>query len=171
MKDYTQIEHVNKYIEERMKHCYDIGYEQGRKDEKEIHEGCDDVIRAFAEGILIGSMKVPKENVPQFPLSDKCCCEKEGERMGIKYVNKELIKMKRMEKGYIMWGDIDALPTVEISSEPPVTPKLRTGKWMDDKCSVCGKGIEDLISSPEWYRNEEPKFCPYCGVKLGGESE
>ena len=76
MKDYTQIEHINKYIEERMKHCYDIGYEQGREDEKEIHEGCGDVIRAFAEGILIGSMKVSKENVPQFPLSDKCCCEK-----------------------------------------------------------------------------------------------
>ena len=78
MKDYTQIEHINKYIEERMKHCYDIGYEQGRKDEKETHEGCNDVIRAFYEGVLIGSMKVSKENV-QFPLSDKCCCEKEGD--------------------------------------------------------------------------------------------
>ena len=36
MKDYIQIEHITKYIEERMKHCYDAGYEQGRKDEKEI---------------------------------------------------------------------------------------------------------------------------------------
>ena len=47
----------------------------------------------------------------------------------------------------------------------------KIGKWIDDKCSVCGKGIEDLISSPEWYRNEEPKFCPFCGVKLEGDSE
>lgn len=51
----------------------------------------------------------------------------------------------------------------------PVIPKPRTGKWIDDKCSVCGKGIEDLISSPEWYRNEEPNFCPNCGAKMEGE--
>lgn len=63
---------------------------------------------------------------------------------------------------------IDPQSVMEL---PPVTPKQRTGKWIDDKCSVCGKGIEDLISSPEWYRNEEPKFCPYCGVKLEGENE
>lgn len=37
---------------------------------------------------------------------------------------------------------------------------------MIKKCLVCGKGIEDLIDSSEWYRNEEPKFCPFCGVKL-----
>ena len=56
-----------------------------------------------------------------------------------------------------------------VEKLPPVTPKQRIGKWIDDKCSVCGKGIEDLISSPEWYRNEEPNFCPYCGIKLEGE--
>ena len=33
----------------------------------------------------------------------------------------------------------------------------KTGHWIDDKCSVCGKGIEDLIDSREWYRNEQPK--------------
>ena len=40
------------------------------------------------------------------------------------------------------------------------------GRWIDDKCSICGKGTEDLISSREWYRNEEPNFCPFCGVKI-----
>lgn len=49
---------------------------------------------------------------------------------------------------------------------PSVTPQPKTGHWIDDKCSVCGKGAEDLISSREWYRNEEPKFCPFCGIKL-----
>ena len=49
---------------------------------------------------------------------------------------------------------------------PPVTPQPKTGHWIDDKCSVCGKGTEALISSREWYRNEEPKFCPFCGIKL-----
>jgi len=31
---------------------------------------------------------------------------------------------------------------------------------------VCEKGIEDLIDSREWYRNEVPKFCPFCGIKI-----
>lgn len=44
--------------------------------------------------------------------------------------------------------------------------KDEDAEWIDDKCSVCGKGIEDLIDSPEWYRNEEPNFCPFCGKKI-----
>jgi len=52
-----------------------------------------------------------------------------------------------------------------------VTPARKQGKWIDDKCSVCGKGIEDLISSPEWYRNEEPNFCPYCGADVQTATE
>ena len=66
-----------------------------------------------------------------------------------------------------------ALPTREvrplldsIHKLPSVTPQQKTGKWIDDKCSVCGKGIENLIDSREWYRNEEPKFCPFCGIKM-----
>jgi len=45
-------------------------------------------------------------------------------------------------------------------------PQPKMGRWIDDKCSVCGKGIEDLISSSEWYVNEEPNFCPFCGLKM-----
>ena len=54
----------------------------------------------------------------------------------------------------------------KLSLLPSVTPQQKTGKWIDDKCSVCGKGIENLIDSREWYRNEEPKFCPFCGIKM-----
>lgn len=55
----------------------------------------------------------------------------------------------------------------DIISMPSITPlEPKIGHWIDDKCSVCGKGIEDLIDSREWYRNEEPKFCPFCGIKL-----
>lgn len=76
-------------------------------------------------------------------------------------------KQRDVMCGACMMGD-----AIEIVEDlPPVTPKQKIGRWIDDKCSVCGKGIEDLISSPEWYRNEEPNFCPYCGVKLGGKSE
>lgn len=45
------------------------------------------------------------------------------------------------------------------------------GEWIDDKCSSCGKGIEDLIDSREWYRNEKPNFCPFCGLKLVDSQE
>lgn len=51
----------------------------------------------------------------------------------------------------------------------PIRQKM--GRWIDDKRSVCGKGIEDLISSPEWYRNEEPNYCPFCGLKLVDSKE
>lgn len=44
-------------------------------------------------------------------------------------------------------------------------------EWIEDKCSNCGKGIEDLIDSPEWYRNEQPNFCPFCGKKFKEEEE
>ena len=54
----------------------------------------------------------------------------------------------------------------KIRQLPPVTPQLKTGQWVDDKCSVCGKGIEDLIESSEWYWNESPKYCPFCGIKI-----
>lgn len=58
-------------------------------------------------------------------------------------------------------GDIEG--DYEIISEYK-EPKM--GKWIDNKCSICGKGIEDLISSSEWYINEEPNFCPFCGIKM-----
>lgn len=51
----------------------------------------------------------------------------------------------------------------------PFEPK--PARWIDDKCSVCGKGIEDLIDSREWYRNKRPNFCPFCGVRIVKESE
>ena len=67
------------------------------------------------------------------------------------------IPQRGRDTGHIMHDILDL---------PPVTPKQKIGRWIDDKCSVCGKGIEDLIDSREWYRNEEPNFCPFCGVRV-----
>ena len=59
----------------------------------------------------------------------------------------------------------------DIVALPPADPQIKTSHWIDDKCSICGKGIEDLIDSREWYRNEEPNFCPFCGLKLADSQE
>ena len=42
----------------------------------------------------------------------------------------------------------------------------KSAEWIDDKCSACGKGIEDLIDSREWYKNEAPNYCPFCGARM-----
>lgn len=43
---------------------------------------------------------------------------------------------------------------------------LCEAEWIDNKCSNCKKGIENLIDSREWYENEKPNFCPFCGKKI-----
>lgn len=75
-------------------------------------------------------------------------------------------------------GELVAITSIE--SLPPVTMRPRTGKWemkyfppLSPKgaghempfCSCCGAhpaGDEDFELTP---------FCPYCGVKMEGESE
>ena len=66
------------------------------------------------------------------------------------------------------WPVQIAIKTVKemLRELPSVTPQPKMGRWIDDKCSICGKGIEDLIDSPEWYKNENPRFCPFCGAKM-----
>ena len=41
-----------------------------------------------------------------------------------------------------------------------------SAEWADNKCSICGKGIENLIDSREWYENEKPNYCPFCGTRF-----
>ena len=53
-----------------------------------------------------------------------------------------------------------------IKDMPSVTPQPKIGYWINDRCSECGKGIDDLIDSREWYENELPNFCPFCGIPI-----
>ena len=57
----------------------------------------------------------------------------------------------------------------------PQKPESKSGaEWVDNKCSVCGKGIENLIESREWYENEKPNYCPFCGtmfIMKGSDAE
>jgi len=77
----------------------------------------------------------------------------------------ELFKITASEKREELYDLF--VEMIERNNVPSVTPQEpRKGHWIDDKCSVCGKGTEDLISSREWYKNEEPNFCPFCGAKM-----
>lgn len=55
---------------------------------------------------------------------------------------------------------------VKLATLPSVIPQPKIGEWINDRCSECGKGIEDLIDSREWYENEQPNFCPFCGIPI-----
>ena len=54
-----------------------------------------------------------------------------------------------------------AADTIEMLSEKAREPKQ--GKWMGDKCSVCG-------SERAWYGNNPP-YCPDCGAKMEGADD
>jgi DNA-directed RNA polymerase subunit RPC12/RpoP len=73
---------------------------------------------------------------------------------------------------------LDAMSRIE--DLPPVTPKQKTGHWIDTadeinaiyskhdyKCSKCGKYAEYFIAGTEdWWSCEKPNYCPYCGAKM-----
>lgn len=51
----------------------------------------------------------------------------------------------------------------------------KTGHWepscadIPNRCSVCGEDWDKYVYGPEvWYTGELPKFCPNCGVRIGG---
>lgn len=54
----------------------------------------------------------------------------------------------------------------DVEAVKDLLPIPDEAEWIDNKCSNCGKGIEDLIDSGEWYENEKPNFCPFCGKKF-----
>lgn len=41
------------------------------------------------------------------------------------------------------------------------------GKWVHNNCTECGKSLDDLFSGDFYYDDEELKFCPNCGAKMG----
>ena len=86
-----------------------------------------------------------------------------------------MTKTYELPNGKMIMADVDEkhhTATVSVYALDDLVETVnKTSHWIDDKCSVCGKGIEDLIDSREWYRNEEPNFCPFCGLKLVNSQE
>ena len=68
-----------------------------------------------------------------------------------------------------------------IKDLPSVTPKEKTGYWIDDneneidaqygkhlyRCSECDKYANNFVAGLEdWWDIEKPNFCPNCGIKM-----
>lgn len=79
------------------------------------------------------------------------------------------------------WANRPAHKAVEsIRNLPSVTPKEKTGKWIEDAnkidaqfgrhtyiCSECGKYAEYFVSGTEvWWDRIKPNYCPNCGAKM-----
>lgn len=48
---------------------------------------------------------------------------------------------------------------------------VKHGKWEHNRCTECGKSLDDLFSGDFYYDDEELKFCPNCGAKMDGGEE
>lgn len=46
---------------------------------------------------------------------------------------------------------------------------VKHGKWEHNRCTECGKSLDDLFSGDFYYDEEELKYCPNCGAKMEGE--
>jgi hypothetical protein len=50
-----------------------------------------------------------------------------------------------------------------IKNLPSVTAQPKMGRWIKDKCSICGE-------ERAWY-GQNPPYCPDCGSYNGGDTE
>ena len=46
----------------------------------------------------------------------------------------------------------------DVNALPPVRPQPKMGRWIKDKCSICGE-------ERSWY-GQNPPYCPDCGAKM-----
>lgn len=73
----------------------------------------------------------------------------------------DLLKEMRKDGDMIPWEGklvferIRRIPAVDV-------PDRNVGKWIDDKCSECGYGVQSWNNTP---------FCPNCGADMKGEQK
>ena len=49
---------------------------------------------------------------------------------------------------------------VDAVDDAPTIEERKTGKWIDDNCSVCGQYV---------YHGDARNYCPNCGAKMRGD--
>lgn len=47
---------------------------------------------------------------------------------------------------------------------------MKRGKWVNGKCTICGKSLEDLFTGEFYYDDNEINFCPNCGADMRNDS-
>lgn len=88
--------------------------------------------------------------------------------IGLKYKEYDYIKDYCEKHSYVGFGmtlDSFVMKALRYYLEE-LRSKESNAEWVDNKCSTCGKGIENLIDSREWYENEKPNYCPFCGTRF-----
>lgn len=63
-----------------------------------------------------------------------------------------------------MLDEIEALPAADVQP-------VKRGKWVNGKCTICEKSLEDLFTGDFYYDDNEINFCPNCGSDMRGDKK
>lgn len=55
----------------------------------------------------------------------------------------------------------------ELANIQPV----KRGEWVNGKCTICEKSLEDLFTGDFYYDDNEINFCPNCGSDMRGDEK
>lgn len=123
--------------------------------------------------------KVIKSTVEELKFAQPELCEDAVSRLGAISHFRGIADATSSKEKYNE-GFVDGLEfcIAHLSTMPTVTPKQRTGYWIDDgselgcQCSECGKSLDEYIHATECMTLIEiPKLCPNCGVKMKGTTD
>lgn len=143
------IKHAEEVAERKRKQVENGGWEKGSPTERDCIE-CAEEHRQLAE--LLKELKAYKENT---------CGDAISRQAVIDSLHSKFVDGFDSDR---WWNSISVLHV--INSAPPVTPKQRTGRWIDDefgsKCSCCGIYTHlDRFDMPI-----KSKCCSMCGAKM-----
>lgn len=199
MKDYDVLNNLVPKTQELHRTIFDKGYEQGQKDalEQQTCEGKNCISR---EAVL----EILKKNRYRFNISQEGYCSGKvlwGENLIKDDACKEIEQLPpvipirkesddcisredamtalRAEPSFVCSGDkLNAIRVIE--GIPPVTPKEKTGCWIDTaneidvkfgkhayKCPNCGKYADYFVMGVGvWWDRIKPNLCPNCGIHM-----
>jgi hypothetical protein len=168
-------------LDEAIKHCEEVAEEQNK-----LCEQCDRAsgyFRSHNEAIRTSDAKkhekCGQEHIQLVAWLRELKAYKEQEPCTDAISRKAVIDMTGLSEWFDSSDSYNGF-VIALSELPSVTPKQKTGKWVDIKkdgnriyrcrCSECGKNpIEYTYGYEDWWFEELPKFCPDCGTKMENE--